>query len=314
MLKPNLFNQVKIGEAQKFENMTVYPMFSLSDGKVEYITLDEALKMKSVKITEISVSGAVNHIKVENLSDLPILILEGEELIGAKQNRTLNTTVLIKEKSETIIPVSCVEQGRWSYRSREFVKHDFIIPVYVRATKVKSVTKSVKREKTFRSNQAEVWESVFNFMTPFQVESPTEAIDDTYKVIEDKKDEYFNTFKYQEGQNGIIVFINERIAGVEYISLKRAYKNYHDGFIASYILQAIFEKENPRKFSGYKTIDKLISEFNEYKWNVTKSVSLGDDIRFDNNEYVATGLIYQNELIQLSVLNLTRERYMGMDS
>ncbi|CUU10152.1 hypothetical protein JGI2_00440 [Candidatus Kryptobacter tengchongensis] len=118
MLKPNLFNQVKIGEAQKFENMTVYPMFSLSDGKVEYITLDEALKMKSVKITEISTSGAVNHIKVENLSDLPILILEGEELIGAKQNRTLNTTVLIKEKSETIIPVSCVEQGRWSYRSR----------------------------------------------------------------------------------------------------------------------------------------------------------------------------------------------------
>jgi len=49
-----------------------------------------------------------------------ILILDGEELVGAKQNRVVNTTLLIAAASSTVIPVSCVEQGRWDYDSPDF--------------------------------------------------------------------------------------------------------------------------------------------------------------------------------------------------
>ena len=49
-----------------------------------------------------------------------LLMLDGEELVGAKKNRVLNVTVLIAAQSDTVIPVSCVEQGRWSYWSQEF--------------------------------------------------------------------------------------------------------------------------------------------------------------------------------------------------
>ena len=54
-------------------------------------------------------------LKVINKSEVMVLILDGEELVGAKQNRIVNTTILIPAKETVLIPVSCVEQGRWSY-------------------------------------------------------------------------------------------------------------------------------------------------------------------------------------------------------
>ena len=40
--------------------------------------------------------------------------------IRAKQNRILNLTILVGGGKKLLIPVSCVKQGRWSYRSRDF--------------------------------------------------------------------------------------------------------------------------------------------------------------------------------------------------
>jgi environmental stress-induced protein Ves len=65
-----------------------------------------------VEVAEVDESGQFSRLKVINRSDLSVLILDGEELVGAKQNRIVNTTILIAAESVTIIPVSCVEQGR----------------------------------------------------------------------------------------------------------------------------------------------------------------------------------------------------------
>ncbi len=55
-----------------------------------------------------------------NHADIDALILDGTELRGAKQNRMVNITIIVGKHSEAPIPVSCVEQGRWAYRSRGF--------------------------------------------------------------------------------------------------------------------------------------------------------------------------------------------------
>jgi hypothetical protein len=58
-----------------------------------------------------------------------VLILDGEELVGAKQNRIVNTTILVAAGAEIVIPVSCVEQGRWTYKSDAFSsKHRVMSP------------------------------------------------------------------------------------------------------------------------------------------------------------------------------------------
>ena len=52
-----------------------------------------------------------------NRGPKPTLIIDGEELVGAKQNRVVNLTILVAAESELIIPVSCVEAGRWRAKS-----------------------------------------------------------------------------------------------------------------------------------------------------------------------------------------------------
>ncbi len=118
---------IELGELQQYRNMVVYSLFTSVNHGPEYLTLKEALALGVLAIMEISEGGSVPQLKAINKGDLPILLLDGEELAGAKQNRVLNTTILLKEHSETIIPVSCTEQGRWSYRSVEFADSDVIM-------------------------------------------------------------------------------------------------------------------------------------------------------------------------------------------
>ena len=42
----------------------------------------------------------------------PVLLLDGDEPVGAKQNRVLNLTILAPPMAEIRIPVVCIEQAR----------------------------------------------------------------------------------------------------------------------------------------------------------------------------------------------------------
>src|SRR5207249_3998616 len=80
----------------------------------------------AVTIGEVSAAGEVPALSVVNDADRPVLLLDGEELVGARQNRILNTTVLVAAQATLRIPVSCVEQGRWSYRGKRFETGDAV--------------------------------------------------------------------------------------------------------------------------------------------------------------------------------------------
>src|SRR5688572_6635809 len=121
-LLADYISTITLGEPQRLRNLMVFPVFAANGHDREFLTLAEALQNNLVTLTEISQSGQVPHLKLTNAADVPVLLVEGEELIGAKQNRVLNTTILVNAKSETIIPVSCTEAGRWSYSSPLF-KH-----------------------------------------------------------------------------------------------------------------------------------------------------------------------------------------------
>ena len=83
--------QAKVGRKQVYKNMAMFPLLSDYSLSSDYILLDEALGSGVIEVTEVNEHGAVPNLKVHNKSPKMVLILDGEELVGAKQNRIVNT-------------------------------------------------------------------------------------------------------------------------------------------------------------------------------------------------------------------------------
>ena len=108
-----MFTDIRIGQPIGFGPLTVYPLFCEGNRPVEYLLSDEAMEAGTVTVGEASQEGSVPELSVENKSAQRVLFLEGEQLVGAKQNRILNTSVLVPALARLTLPVSCVEAGRW---------------------------------------------------------------------------------------------------------------------------------------------------------------------------------------------------------
>src|SRR5262249_23115484 len=139
---------------------------------------DEALSDQTVLVEEVSQGGSVPDLLVENKGDLRILFLEGEELVGAKQNRVLNTSVLVPAHTKLPIPVSCVERKRWRYSSQYFAASGAHSPSKLRRALKSSVTESLKRSRGHTSDQGQVWQQVDALHMAHQVSSDTAAMSD----------------------------------------------------------------------------------------------------------------------------------------
>jgi ARG and Rhodanese-Phosphatase-superfamily-associated Protein domain len=171
------FPQVRIGEAVRYKSLSLFPLFDGSMTPVEYTLSDEDIGSGAVSVEEVSEAGSVPDLVVENKGDVRVLFLEGQELVGAKQNRVLNTSVLLAAHSKTKIPVSCVEQGRWGYKSRKFGSSGSQSSSKLRYFLKSSVSKSVLARRAIvrtRARSGKVWQRLLSGYVLDALEAETE--------------------------------------------------------------------------------------------------------------------------------------------
>jgi len=84
----------------------------------DYRPMPEAMARGELLVMEVSPEGRVGEVLVVNRGTLPVLALEGEEWCGARQNRVLTESVLLRPGAVVRVPVVCSEPGRWSYPGR----------------------------------------------------------------------------------------------------------------------------------------------------------------------------------------------------
>jgi hypothetical protein len=147
--------EVVVGLDSSFERMSVVPLLSRDAKKsVGYVTFEAALASGDIEVTEVSDAGHVPELKVINHGKVPVLLLDGEELVGAKQNRVVNLTILVPAMATLVIPVSCVEAGRWNRRGDRFRSSGNAQYARARAHKIAQVSHWLEAVGEPRSDQA----------------------------------------------------------------------------------------------------------------------------------------------------------------
>ena len=166
-----------VGTPARHRALSVYPLRRADKyTPLAYLVLDEALATNQFRITEVSESGTVPRLLAINNCSSPILLLDGEELIGAKQNRVLNLSIMLAPHSKTEIPVSCVEAGRWRADSLAFQTAQRLQFARGRAQKMAQVSRSLLISGEAASDQIAVWDAISAKSARMRVASPTGAM------------------------------------------------------------------------------------------------------------------------------------------
>jgi hypothetical protein len=303
--------RIQLGGIQICGNLGIVPLPFPGDGGPEYMTLKDALERGTLTVTEVSEGGTVPELKVINKGDIAALLLDGEELSGAKQNRVLNTTILIGAHMETVIPVSCTEHGRWSYTSREFQDSDVVMYSKVRREKSRDVTMNLKAAVGYRSNQGAVWDHIDEMRHSAEVSAPTGAMKDVFEQKTQDLNEYIEAIPLIPDQKGIMVFINGAVVGFDVLSRPNAYAALHAKLLKSYAMEALLER---KKRFAEPTIDAAkqflhsIAASEEKRY---KSTGLGWDYRFEAPGRVGSALVVENDVIHMAFFFITTSEKIG---
>src|SRR5436190_10389036 len=213
---------VLLGPEVVVDNLTMIPLLFKEALKSEprspgsdYLLLDEALAGGFVEITEVSEQGSVPELKFLNRGAKPVLIVDGEELLGAKQNRVVNLTILVAANSELTIPVSCVEAGRWRSRSRMFTSAPRTQFATGRAKRMASVSMSMIARGDRTSDQAEVWDDIALKSRRMNASSPTAAMESIFSTHADSLESFVSRCTPVDGQVGALFAVNGVIVGFD---------------------------------------------------------------------------------------------------
>jgi len=300
-----LTRTLKLGERQTHGPLAVFPLFTDRDvaqpARPRYVTLRQALAEGMVAVTEVSEGGSVPELRLVNKGDQRVLVLDGEELRGAKQNRVLNTTILVAGYGSLVVPVSCTEAGRWAYASPQFEESEIVAEREVRRAMHETTHASLSAGAGHRADQGRVWREVDAMHTRQRTHSATSAMRDSYQAKKGDLDAFIASFPLQAHQKGVLVLHGGRVVGLDYVSRSRQYAELHDKLLRSYAFEALVRDGEP----GDRALaEAFLGRIAGLEGRRFKSPGLGWDVRFQGGGVLGSALVYRGSAVHAAFFDV----------
>jgi hypothetical protein len=293
------------GEPLTSGGFTMVPLLDGRDASPGYLTLDEAIGTGSFRVTEVSESGSVPELLVLNDLGKPVLVVDGEELIGAKQNRIVNLTILVPARSRIHLPVSCVEAGRWHHRTRHFGTAPRTYYASGRAMKARAVTESYRMVGRPVSDQGAIWDDIARKSERLLAHSDTSAMDVMYDGSASELRHFEAHFEPVAGQTGAVFLIAGAPIGLDLFDSPATWQKLAPKLVASYGLDAVDRgtaagvTREPRFVKG--AAEDLLARVRELQVERYPSAGLGEDFRLSGPSLAGGALVVEEALVHLAV-------------
>ena len=298
---------LELGQPLVHHNLAVFPLMGGRNGRPPYDTLKEALDAGTVTVTEVSEGGSVPRLALENRGERPVLVIDGEELVGAKQNRVLNLTILAPAGKSIVIPVSCVEQGRWGYRSRHFEDHDRVLFSKARAAKAARVSECKEYRGGNDANQGEVWNHISAKMDAMRVNSPSSAMEDIYTGNAPRLEEYVSAMRPLEGQAGAVFAINGRLQTLEVFAFTDTLSRLLPKLVRGCAIDALEEYRESVPAPERPQVESFLQGVAAAPFAPFPAVGVGEDLRLQAPGLAGGALAAEGALLHLCAFPMPGE-------
>lgn len=272
-------------------NITTFFLSSIEKNNNKYLSFSEAIAKNQVQISEVNKKGLLTKLSVSNKSSNNIIILNGELIIGTqiRQDRIVDSTVLIPGYATVLINTFCGEQYRWSPRlSNKISTSESLYFSSGRANNAADIN-------TKLSKQCRIWSEISEKISDFNVKSFTNSVDQIYKKKKVNVEEIVNFFKIPSEAVGVALGINNQLVNIDIFSNNYMLQIYLPKIIRSIALDS-FKKTSKKSYLKKKDVHRFLRQIHQANKQKRKVVegTLGEELQF-NSESVAGSILYHKE-------------------
>lgn len=265
-----------------------------------------AVEKGDLIIKELGEEGRVEDLQAINNTNNYLFFMDTDILIGAKQNRVLNTSVLFAPKSHTVMSVSCVERGRWRSSSPKFKMGDHHIESEIRRQKAVIIKPDPKeRRASARRFQSEVWNRVACKCTDARIDNPTEDYDKILSIRAEHKASRLKGFTLDEKANGLAVLTGKEIVSVDVFGSQPVYEYYFPRLIEN--IEVNLADDQKSELTVEEAVDLVgdyLSKQNSIRSEFYPAKSgIGKIRQFEEKKITGSELVFEDRGVHMFILS-----------
>jgi hypothetical protein len=261
--------------------------------------LEEAQAKGQALVEEIGEHGAVNTVVVKNDGGTLLLLIDGEQIIGAKQNRTINASFLVPPKSEARIPVSCVEQGRWAYKSARFSGAERTVVGTVKKEKLKRLSKSLAAGGGYDADQGAVWKDVDAYLHRTRVASATSALADAEETRSAEVEDHLAVLAPVAGQLGFAAVRGSEVIGIDLMGSPVLYRKAWRKLVRGVLLD-IYEGA-AEAVDPVELVNRMLRAASEAPVVRQQAPGCGETLAADSDEVAFSAITHEGHVYHAAI-------------
>ncbi|WP_409046908.1 DUF6569 family protein [Microbacterium sp. HA-8] len=212
-----------VGSGTQLESLTVFPIWVDGAG-----TPGLDWGRTHLDVSERAGSASVPELVVRNTGAAPLPILDGDLFVGGQQNRMAASAMLLDPEQSAVMPVRCVEQGRWSGSARHEASS-------LRASH--SVRYGRHLGTSRLADQGEVWDRVQRFEQTFGATVSSDLVTHLDRARTPAAHPA-KQIRPIDGQRGVMFGIAGRIVACEIFGSARGLRSRWRGIVDAAVLDA----------------------------------------------------------------------------